>query len=191
MSDKLIVGLGNPGEGYAGNRHNIGFMALDRLAAKHRASPWRKQHKGLACEYTQGGRTVTLLKPMTYMNLSGDSVVSAATMLEVPYNEVLVIHDELDLPFSTLRLKDTGGVGGHNGLKDIRRALGVDFSRLRVGVGRPTEGTIERYVLSDFTEEEQISLPLLLERAQAAVDMVVAVGFTNAMITVNTKIKEV
>lgn len=137
---RLVVGLGNPGPGYAGNRHNIGAMVLDSLAAEHR---WTfRQHRARAAlaegRLGIGGPKVLAAKPSTYMNLSGGPVGALASFFKVSPARILVVHDELDVPFGELRLKQGGGEGGHNGLKDISRALGTrDYLRLRFGIGRP------------------------------------------------------
>lgn len=137
---KLIVGLGNPGPQYRNHRHNVGFMALDRVHARQYGSEWREKHQGLVSQCVIAGRPVVLLKPQTYMNVSGSSVVRAAQQGGVKVGEVLVVHDELELPFGEVRAKLGGGLGGHNGLRSIHGVMGADFARIRVGIGRPPRG---------------------------------------------------
>ncbi len=167
----LIAGLGNPGKDYALNRHNIGFMALDSLASGN----WSKKFQGEIAECFIGMEKAMLLKPQTFMNLSGESVGKAANFYKIPPEQVLVIHDDLDLPLGKLRVKQGGGHGGHNGLKSIDVHLGRDYWRLRLGIGHP--GDRERvtgHVLGNFDKSERITvedqldeirrhLPLLLQ----------------------------
>lgn len=180
----LVVGLGNPGRRYAGHRHNVGFRVIERLAA---GAPFRRAHEGRAAEVQLAGRAVTLLEPLTYMNRSGESVHAAMLALDVPLEHVLVVHDELDLPFGSLRLKSGGGAAGHNGLKSIIAACGADFGRLRIGVGRPPEGPLEDWVLSDFDEGEGARLEDVLNDAARAARAVVEGGLTAAMNAVNVR----
>jgi PTH1 family peptidyl-tRNA hydrolase len=134
---KLFVGLGNPGAKYAHNRHNIGFMALDRIAEDHQFTPWRSKFQGQICDGTLAGHKVLLLKPTTFMNLSGQSVGEAVRFHKVPLDQVTVFHDELDLAPGKLRLKQGGGHAGHNGLRSIHAHLGADYGRVRLGIGHP------------------------------------------------------
>lgn len=171
----LIVGLGNPGPGYAGNRHNVGAMVLDTLAAEERWSFRAHKSRAALAEGRLGvlpggapGPKVLLAKPATYMNLSGGPVAGLASFFDVSVQRVVVVHDELDLPFPTLRLKRGGGEGGHNGLRDISRALGSrDYLRLRVGIDRPP-GRMDpaAYVLRDFAGAQRKELDLV--RVEAA-----------------------
>ncbi len=134
---KLWVGLGNPGAKYAGNRHNIGFMAVDRIAADHGFTPWRKAFQGLVSEGRLGSEKVALLKPETFMNLSGQSVQAAVAFWKLPLADLTVFHDELDLAPGKLRLKQGGGHAGHNGLRSIHGHLGDAYARVRLGIGHP------------------------------------------------------
>jgi peptidyl-tRNA hydrolase, PTH1 family len=152
---KLWVGLGNPGEKYAGNRHNIGFMALDRIAADHGFTPWRKAFQGLVCEGRLADGKVALLKPQTFMNLSGQSVQAALAFWKLPLSEVTVFHDELDLAPGKLRIKQGGGHAGHNGLRSIHGHLGDDYARVRLGIGHPgVKNAVAAYVLHDFAKAD-------------------------------------
>ena len=160
---KLFVGLGNPGAKYAGNRHNIGFMAVDRIAADHGFTPWRKAFHGLVSEGRLGAEKVALLKPETFMNLSGQSVQAAVAFWKLPLADVTVFHDELDLAPGKLRLKQGGGHAGHNGLRSIHSHLGDDYARVRLGIGHPGhKDAVASYVLHDFAKADQDWLEDLL-----------------------------
>lgn len=189
MERHLIVGLGNPEPRYARNRHNVGFMVLEHLAEAARISVSRSKFGGQYGTGEVAGKSVVLLKPLTFMNLSGRSVAPAAKFFGVSTERVMVIHDELDLPFSTLRLKSGGGHGGHNGLRSIVAELGSNaFQRLRVGIGRPAHGTVSHYVLSDFAEgEERDWVPDLIERATKALETALRLGMKKAMNEVHAK----
>lgn len=159
----LMVGLGNPGAKYSGNRHNVGFMALDRIAADHGFSPWKARFQGLVAEGRLADLRVTLLKPQTFMNLSGQSVGEAMRYLKLGPVEVVVLHDELDLAPGTCRLKTGGGHAGHNGLRSIHQHIGEGYRRLRIGIGHPGhKDRVSGYVLSDFGKAEEGMLDDLL-----------------------------
>lgn len=159
----LMVGLGNPGPKYAGNRHNVGFMAVDRIASDHGFSPWRARFQGETAEGRLGDQRVTLLKPATFMNLSGQSVGEAMRYLKLTPAEVIVLHDELDLAPGRLRVKTGGGHAGHNGLRSIHQHIGEAYRRLRIGIGHPGhKDRVAGYVLSDFSKAEQEVLDDLL-----------------------------
>lgn len=156
----LWVGLGNPGEKYAGHRHNIGFMAIDAIANDHGFATQKTKFKGLVSEGTvsEGGRPVKvlLLKPMTFMNDSGLSVQQAMQFYKIPLDKVTVFHDELDLAPGKFRMKTGGGIAGHNGLRSIRQHCGEDFHRARLGIGHPgSKDKVHSYVLSNFAKNEQ------------------------------------
>ena len=151
----LLVGLGNPGSKYAGNRHNIGFMALDAIASRHRATPWRARFQGEACEATLDGHKALLLKPLTFMNESGRAVRAAMDFYKTALQDVFVFHDELDLAPGKLRLKRGGGNAGHNGLRSITAHCGNDYARVRLGIGHPGDkALVHNYVLNDFAKSE-------------------------------------
>ncbi|MCC7321310.1 MAG: aminoacyl-tRNA hydrolase [Rubellimicrobium sp.] len=154
---KLWVGLGNPGAQYAGNRHNIGFMAVERIAADHGFTPWRAKFHGLTSEGRLGPERVVLLKPGTFMNLSGQSVRAAADFHKVAPGDITVFHDELDLAPGRLRLKQGGGHAGHNGLRSIHAHLGTDaYARVRLGIGHPGhKDAVAAYVLHDFARADE------------------------------------
>ena len=152
---QLWVGLGNPGAKYAGNRHNIGFMAVDRIAADHGFGPWRKGYQGQVSEGRFGSERVILLKPETFMNLSGQSVRAAADFYKIPVEAITVFHDELDLAPGKIRLKQGGGHAGHNGLRSIHQHMGEAYARVRLGIGHPGDkDRVAGYVLSDFAKAE-------------------------------------
>lgn len=153
---KLIVGLGNPGAKYAGNRHNIGFMAVDRIASDHGFGPWRARFQGEASEGRLGADKVILLKPGTFMNLSGQSVGEAMRFHKLTPDDVTVFHDELDLAPGKCRLKTGGGHAGHNGLRSIHQHIGEAYHRVRLGIGHPGhKDRVAGYVLQDFAKAEQ------------------------------------
>ncbi|MBR9765278.1 MAG: aminoacyl-tRNA hydrolase [Rhodobacteraceae bacterium] len=153
---QLFVGLGNPGAKYAGNRHNIGFMALDRIASDHGFAPWRSKFQGELTEGTLGGEKVLLLKPATFMNLSGQSVGEAMRFYKLTPADVTVFHDELDLAPGKLRVKQGGGHAGHNGLRSIHQHIGPEYQRIRMGIGHPGhKDRVAGYVLSDFAKAEE------------------------------------
>ena len=153
---QLWVGLGNPGAKYAGNRHNIGWMAVDRIAADHGFAPWRGKFQGSLCEGTLGGEKVLLLKPETFMNLSGQSVGEAMRFYKLTPADVTVFHDELDLAPGKLRVKTGGGHAGHNGLRSMHQHIGEAYHRVRLGIGHPGhKDRVAGYVLSDFAKAEQ------------------------------------
>ena len=160
----LIIGLGNHGEKYARHRHNIGFMATEAIHRRHGFGPWRRRFKGEVADGNLAGEKCLLIKPQTFMNRSGLSVGEAAKFFKVEASQVLVIHDEVDLPPGKIRMKTGGGVAGHNGLKSVSAAIGDGFRRLRIGVGHP--GAKERvagYVLHDFAKADGSWLTPLLE----------------------------
>lgn len=152
---QLLVGLGNPGARYSGNRHNIGFMALDAIHRRWRAAPWRSRFQGEASEATLGSERVVLLKPATFMNESGRAVRAAMDFYKIALDQVFVFHDELDLPAGKLRIKTGGGNAGHNGLRSISAHCGNDYPRIRLGIGHPGDkALVHAYVLNDFTKAE-------------------------------------
>ena len=160
----LLVGLGNPGGQYAGNRHNIGFMAIDAVARAHRATPFRARFQGLAAECTVAGEKIVLLKPTTFMNESGQSVGAAARFFKLGLPDIAVLHDELDLPPGKLRVKTGGGNAGHNGLRSITAHLGNDYRRLRLGIGHPGDkALVHGFVLNDFAKGERPWVEALCE----------------------------
>ena len=190
---KLIAGLGNPGREYADTRHNVGFMVLDELARRHRLDFNQKKFDS---EYASGsmvGEKVVLLKPQTFMNLSGQSVVPAARFFKVAVGDVVVVHDELDLPLGRLQVKVGGGAGGHNGIKSILGLFGEDaFVRIRVGIGKPMaqgekRNSVVGHVLGGFGKDEAQLVQQVIGRAADAVERVLQKGALDAMNEFNRK----
>jgi len=164
MGLMLFVGLGNPGGSHAGNRHNIGFMAVDAIARRHGMSPWRRRFQGVATEGSLGGERALLLLPGTYMNESGRAVAEAAHFYKLDLAAIVVFHDELDLPPGKVRVKVGGGVAGHNGLRSISAHVGNDYRRVRIGIGHPgVKELVHPYVLSDFAKSERPWVAALCE----------------------------
>jgi peptidyl-tRNA hydrolase, PTH1 family len=152
----LLVGLGNPGKSYAGNRHNIGFMAIDAIASACDAAPFRKKFHGEASEARIGSERALLLKPETYMNESGRAVADAARFHKIPVADIVVFHDELDLAPGKMRVKRGGGDAGHNGLRSITAHMGGDYRRIRLGIGHPGDkALVHAWVLSDFAKADR------------------------------------
>jgi PTH1 family peptidyl-tRNA hydrolase len=185
MTMKLFVGLGNPGEKYAGNRHNIGYMAVDRIAADHGFAPWRAKFQGWTSEGTLGGEKVVLLKPGTFMNLSGQSVGEAMRFFKLAPADITVFHDELDLAPGKARVKMGGGHAGHNGLRSLHAHIGEAYQRVRLGIGHPGhKDRVAGYVLSDFAKAEQDWLDDLMRGIADGAPALAkgdATGFMNAV----------
>jgi peptidyl-tRNA hydrolase, PTH1 family len=161
---RLFVGLGNPGRNYEHNRHNIGFMALDSIVERHKFSGWEKDFKGLVCKGKLGTENIVLLKPQTFMNLSGQSVQAVAAFYKIVPDDIIVFHDELDLQAGKIRIKKGGGAAGHNGLRSIDESLGQMYWRVRLGIGHPgMKEMVSGHVLSDFAAGDEKWLGLLLD----------------------------
>ena len=185
----LVVGLGNPGPEYQDNRHNLGFMVVDALNARARGSAPRAKFGAELGEVTLAGTRVLLCKPMEFMNVSGQAVARVAGFWKVPVTDLIVVHDELDLPFGRLKLGAGGGHGGHNGIRSMLADLGdAGFARVRVGVGRPPAGhDPANYLLSNFSRAEAKELPDLIATAADAIEAIVKSGLTAAMNKFNGK----
>jgi PTH1 family peptidyl-tRNA hydrolase len=152
---RLFAGLGNPGQKYRNHRHNIGFVVVEEIARRHGFAPWRKRFHGFTAEGTLDGQRVVLLRPETFMNDSGRSVAEAANFFKLAPGEVVVFHDELELPPQKLRVKVGGGIAGHNGLRSISEHIGNDYKRVRIGIGHPgIKDLVHAYVLHDFAKED-------------------------------------
>lgn len=152
----LFVGLGNPGSRYQGNRHNIGFMAVDAIARIHKAAPWRRKFQSEVTEATIGGEKVILLKPETFMNESGQAVQEAQHFYKISLKDIFAFHDELDLPPGKLRIKTGGGNAGHNGLRSMTECCGNEYRRIRLGIGHPGhKDAVHKFVLSDFAKSDR------------------------------------
>jgi PTH1 family peptidyl-tRNA hydrolase len=179
----LVVGLGNPGREYAGNRHNIGFMVADELARRWQLPSYKSKFGGDIVQKDQ----LIVLKPKEYMNLSGAAVQRTIQFYKAAAGETIVIHDDIDLDFGRLKVKVGGGHGGHNGLRSITENIGAEFIRVRCGVGKPnTKEKVVGHVLGGFNKEEQKELPFLVGEAADAVELIVQKGTTAAMNKVNT-----
>ena len=182
MATKLIVGLGNPGSKYQWTRHNAGFMVLDRFSQDAGIALTRKNFSGLYGEGTYQGERLLLLKPQTFMNLSGRSVAAALNFHKIAIQDLIVIHDDLDIPFGRVKLKEDGGHAGHNGLRSLMQELGSgSFVRLRIGIGRPLHGDAADYVLSSFSGDELVNLPRLLDSVVDLLKLAIADGVRKAM----------
>lgn len=186
----VVVGLGNPGDAYADHRHNIGFRVVDAFAHGLEAPPWRGQFSGLITRHRNDKLDVMLAKPQTYMNRSGDCVAPLLHYYRVQSTDLVVVHDELDLPFGTVRVKVGGGHAGHNGLRSIMQHLGdAPFVRLRIGIGKPAlhfDSTAD-FVLSSFNSEERAQLDDLLKRSVSALRTVIRWGPSEAMNRINVR----
>jgi len=153
---RLVVGLGNPGTQHVGNRHNIGFMAVQEIARRHGFGPWRRRFQGVATEGLIGAERVLLLLPGTYMNESGRAVGEAAHFYKLALSDIVVLHDEVDLPPAKIRVKAGGGIAGHNGLRSISAHVGNDYRRVRIGIGHPgAKEMVHGHVLGDFSKAER------------------------------------
>jgi peptidyl-tRNA hydrolase, PTH1 family len=179
----LIVGLGNPGRKYAMNRHNVGFHIVSLLAEEHGWAFDETRSQGLMARGTLGDTKVALVKPQTYMNLSGRTVAPISRFYKVPPERIVVIYDDIDLPLGKLRLRPNGGAGGHNGMRSIIDTLGTQqFPRLRIGIDRPPgRMPVEAYVLQDFRPDERAEMAVTYQDAAQAVRMIVTEGFEAAM----------
>jgi len=160
----ILVGLGNPGARHAGNRHNIGFMAVEAIARRHSIGPWRRRFQGVAAEGPIGFDRALLLLPGTYMNESGRAVAEATHFYKVAPHDVVVFHDEIDLPPAKVRVKAGGGIAGHNGLRSVSEHIGNEYRRVRIGVGHPgVKDLVQAYVLNDFAKIERPWVEVLCE----------------------------
>ncbi len=171
---QIFAGLGNPGSQYAGNRHNIGFMAVDAIQRRHAFSPWSKKFKALVSEGEIAGERVLLIKPQTYMNLSGEAVGEAMRFYKLEPKDIVAIYDELDLIQGKARIKTGGGHGGHNGIKSLDAHCGREYRRLRLGIGHPgSKEQVHNHVLGDFAKADRVWLEPLIEAIADNADMLV------------------
>jgi len=188
MAVKLVVGLGNPGSRYQWTRHNAGFMVLDRLSHLAGIPVTKKGSSGLTGEGFWFGHRLILLKPQTFMNLSGRSVAEMARFYKISSEEIIVVHDDLDIPFGQVRLKKGGGHGGHNGLRSIFSDIGTgDFLRLRIGIGRPARGDVVDYVLHPFSANEMQDLAVVLDGAVDTLESLLSDGLEKTMSLFNNR----
>jgi PTH1 family peptidyl-tRNA hydrolase len=184
---KLIVALGNPGNEYELTRHNIGWLVADSLKPIE-GKNWKQKFKGEFTDFTHKGEKVYVLKPHTYMNLSGESVRALCDFFKIKPQEVIALQDELDLPFGTIHFKKGGGLAGHNGLKSMAQHLGTqDFMRLRIGIGRPDRGSVSNWVLSPFPPAMDIELGTVLKKTSEALLDMLSIGIQKASNKYNKK----
>jgi len=186
LTKMLVVGLGNPGSAYAKNRHNIGFMLVNEFAAKHEIGLGRKKHNAIFGSGRVGDSAIILAKPQTFMNRSGNSIRKLVDYYNIDVSDILVVYDEIDLPLGTLRIRDKGGSGGHNGMKSVIDKIGRDFPRLRIGVDRPP-GRMDPadYVLRDFEDDEWPVVDEMINSAVGAIEMIISDGLDLAMTQFN------
>ena len=186
---KIIVGLGNPGEKYKLTRHNIGFSVVDALAEKYSQSKWLKKFNGLYCKCWSKNQTFLILKPETFMNNSGLSVGAITTFYKLESSKIIVIHDDLDLGVGQIKVKVSGGHAGHNGLKSIHQAIGDQYTRIRIGIGRPKEKTqVSSYVLSNFTSSENVQMDYYKKSFISGVNAILHDDYKNFISAINTKL---
>ncbi|MBU3129177.1 aminoacyl-tRNA hydrolase [Clostridium tagluense] len=177
----LVIGLGNPGDEYKNTRHNIGFDVIDLMASKYNVSVNRVKFKGVYGEINISSQKVILLKPSTYMNLSGESVQQAAAFYKIPSENIIIIYDDISLDVGKLRIRSKGSAGGHNGIKSIISNMGSDiFPRIKIGVGQPEKSMVS-YVLGRFSKEDRILVEKTLEASIKAMETIIAKGVTEAM----------
>ncbi len=190
----LFVGLGNPGSEYKGNRHNTGFMAADELVRRYNFSSWRSRFNAETAEGEIGGEKVLLIKPQTFMNNSGESVYAAMSFYKLPVGNIVVFHDEMDVPVGKVKAKIGGGAGGHNGLRSIDSRCGTDYARVRIGIGHPADRSlVVPYVLSNFSKEEKNILETEFEDIAEAAPYLITGGpaeFTSRLAVIQSKKKK-
>ena len=186
----IIAGLGNPGKKYENTRHNIGFITLDFLAERHDIKINKIKHKALVGEGRISGQKVLLVKPQTYMNLSGESLREVMDYYKVDIEDMIVIYDDIDLPAGTVRIRKKGSAGTHNGMRSIVQHLGQDFPRIRMGIGNERKGDLVDFVLGGFSKEDREVLEPAVERAALAVETYVGEGIEKAMNKYNIKAKK-
>lgn len=186
----LVVGLGNPGPRYADTRHNVGAMVVERAVEGARGGPWRDKFSARLAPFTLGATALVALLPQTFMNESGRSVQPCAAFYKLDPSAILVVHDELDLPFGELRLKQGGGDAGHRGLRSVTQQLGPEYLRLRVGIGRPPpefRGDVADFVLQAFAPQERAALDEVLARSVEAISLLASRGLPAAMNVINQR----
>ncbi|MBC2147969.1 aminoacyl-tRNA hydrolase [Listeria booriae] len=185
---KMIVGLGNPGKKYERTRHNVGFMVVDELSFRHQ-TPWKKsKFNGMISNIVVNGEKALLVKPLTFMNLSGECVRPLMDYYDIPVEDVLIVYDDLDLPTGKIRLRQKGGAGGHNGMKSLIQHLKTqEFNRIRVGVDRPANGDVINYVLGDFPKAEQPDIIAAIKQSADAIEAWPGKSFQDVMNNFNVK----
>lgn len=185
----LIAGLGNPGAQYSLTRHNVGFMAIDYFAEGIKTSAWQNEHKALTLKFKLEGENILLVKPQTFMNLSGESIQSIMSFYKINLDHLIVAHDEIDIPFQKIKIQKNRGHGGHNGIRSISEKMGsADYIRLKLGVGRPPHPNMQvaDFVLQKFSSEEMATLPEFLNRSVDAIESIIFDGLQKASTRFNT-----
>ncbi|MBC2038998.1 aminoacyl-tRNA hydrolase [Listeria marthii] len=185
---KLIAGLGNPGKKYERTRHNVGFMVVDELSFRHQ-TPWKKsKFNGMTSEINVGGEKMILVKPLTFMNASGECIRPLMDYYNIPIEDVVIVYDDLDLPVGKIRLRQKGSAGGHNGIKSIIQHVKTqEFNRIRVGVSRPIKGEVINYVLGDFPKAEQPDIIAAIQKSADAIEDFAQTPFIEVMNKYNQK----
>ena len=186
---KLIVGLGNPGAKYENTRHNIGFMFIEKYFKIKNCDNFKAKFKGEYTSFIENGETIILFKPLTYMNLSGEAIQAISSFYHIDHKDILVIYDDKDIPFASLRLREKGNPGSHNGMKNISLMLSdINFPRIRVGIGSPTSNAdMINFVLSKFSKDELIALDNTFDNVAKACDLFIKNDFNKAMNNYNTR----
>jgi PTH1 family peptidyl-tRNA hydrolase len=177
---KILVGLGNPGEKYKYNRHNIGFSVLDEIAVKYSQTTWVKKFLGKFCQCRSEGKKFLLLKPETFMNNSGHSVTAILAFYKLNISDLIVLHDDLDLNVGQVKIKQKGGHAGHNGIKSIHQALGDQYTRIRIGIGHPGNRTeVSSYVLSDFSKSDNVKIDPFIKDCVSNINELISGNYSN------------
>ena len=186
---KVLVGLGNPGEKYKYNRHNIGFSVVDEIAEKYSQTTWIKKFHGKFCQCWSEGEKFILLKPETFMNNSGQSVSAIITFYKLSVNDLIVLHDDLDLEVGQIKIKHKGGHAGHNGIRSIHQAIGDQYTRIRIGVGHPGNRTeVSSYVLSDFNKSDKTQMKAFMKNCVTGINELISNNYTNFSTSKNQKL---
>ena len=177
---KLLVGLGNPGEKYRNTRHNIGFSVVDKIAEKYSQTTWVKKFNGKSCQCRSEGNKFILLKPETFMNNSGQSVIAIITFYKLNLSDLIVLHDDLDLGVGQIKIKHKGGHAGHNGIRSIHQAIGDQYTRIRIGIGHPGNRTdVSSYVLSDFNKSDKAQMDSFMKDCVTNINELISDNYTN------------
>lgn len=186
----LVAGLGNPGKKYLLTRHNVGFMAIDYYLHNINNPPEKVEQKSLTYSFQIEGEKVLMVKPQTFMNNSGEAIQALCQFYKIPNDHVIILHDEIEIPFQQLRVQTKRGHGGHNGIRDIHEKLAADdYYRIRIGVGRPNgKQEVHSYVLSPFSKDEQKELPEILERVSDGIESLIFDGYDKAATLINKKV---
>ena len=183
---KVFVGLGNPGEKYKYNRHNIGFSVVDEIAAKYSQTTWVKKFHGKFCQCRSEGKKFLLLKPETFMNNSGISVTAILAFYKLSISDLIVLHDDLDLKVGQIKIKQKGGHAGHNGIRSIHQALGDQYTRIKIGIGHPGNKTeVSSYVLSDFTKSDNVQIDPFIRDCVSSINELISGNYSNFSTSTN------